>query len=105
MKNEKALSESSEGKLSCTNINTQMHICSTVVSRTISLELSAYERLKAAKREGESFSDVVNRVLGDNPSLTEFHGLLSKEAAEEVAETIAQMRREEIELQGKEMEQ
>ncbi|MFQ5910554.1 MAG: antitoxin VapB family protein [Thermoplasmata archaeon] len=76
-----------------------------MVSKTISLEQSAYERLKAAKRDGESFSDVVHRLLGDNPSLTEFHGLLAKKAAEEVAETLAQVRREETELQRKEMEQ
>ncbi|HYS73543.1 MAG TPA: antitoxin VapB family protein, partial [Thermoplasmata archaeon] len=33
-------------------------------TKTISLEDSAYVKLKAAKRAGESFSDVINRILG-----------------------------------------
>jgi len=85
-------------------INTQMHIYINMVSKTISLEKSAYERLKSAKREGESFSDVVNRLLGDRePSLLDFHALLSSEAAEGLADTIASMRKEEMELQRKAM--
>ncbi len=32
-------------------------------NKTISLELDAYERLKAAKRNGESFSSVVRRAI------------------------------------------
>ena len=32
-------------------------------SRTITLELDAYERLRAAKRAGESFSEVVRRAV------------------------------------------
>lgn len=31
-------------------------------TKTISLSEEAYNRLKAAKREGKSFSDVVNRI-------------------------------------------
>ena len=31
-------------------------------TKTISLSQEAYNRLKAAKKEGESFSDVVNRI-------------------------------------------
>jgi len=42
-------------------------------TKTISLEDSAYSRLKAVKRPGESFSDAVNRVLGGNePSFLDF---------------------------------
>lgn len=33
-----------------------------MATKTISLELDAYERLKRAKREGESFSGVVRRA-------------------------------------------
>lgn len=73
-----------------------------MVSKTISLERSAYEKLKAAKRDGESFSDVVHRLLGDKPSLTEFSSLLPRKATEELAEAIAEMRREEMELQQRE---
>lgn len=31
-------------------------------TKTISLSEEAYNRLKAAKKEGESFSDIVNRI-------------------------------------------
>ncbi|MEF8776384.1 MAG: antitoxin VapB family protein [Haloarculaceae archaeon] len=34
-------------------------------TRTISLDRAAYERLRAEKREGESFSDVIKRLAGD----------------------------------------
>ncbi len=33
-----------------------------MATKTISLELDAYERLQGAKRAGESFSDVVRRA-------------------------------------------
>lgn len=39
-----------------------MHI-SCVATRTITLELDAYERLRASKRPGESFSEVVRRAV------------------------------------------
>ena len=37
------------------------HPC--MVTKTITLEIDAYERLKAAKRTGESFSAVVRRAI------------------------------------------
>ncbi len=69
-------------------------------TKTISLEDSAYERLRAAKRPGESFSDVVRRVLGSRePSLLEFTRLLDRRAADEVAEAIRRMRDADLEVQ------
>jgi len=69
-------------------------------SRTISLEDSAYGRLRAAKRPGESFSDVVHRILGSRePSLTHFKGLLDPNAAGELARAVERMRREDVEVQ------
>ena len=69
-------------------------------TKTISLEDSAYSKLKAAKRPGESFSDVIHRVVGSHePSLLEFTKLLDKKAAEDLARAIAKMREEDIALQ------
>src|SRR5438132_10171308 len=68
-----------------------MHRC--MGTKTISLEDSAYSRLKAVKRPGESFSDAVNRVLGANePSFLDFKGMLNGSAAERLAQTIARMK-------------
>ncbi len=76
----------------------RMHRC--MGTKTISLENSAYSMLKAAKRQGESFSDVVHRLLGRRePSLIEFTRLLDRDAAERVAEAIVRMRDEDLQIQ------
>ncbi len=77
-----------------------MHIHRCMGSRTISLEDGAYEKLKASKRPGESFSDVVHRLLGPRqPSLLDLHGLLDEDGARELAATVERMRREDVEAQ------
>ncbi len=43
---------------------------SCMATKTISLELDAYERLKAAKGPGDSFSDVVRRAKFPKKPLT-----------------------------------
>lgn len=69
-------------------------------TKTVSLADDAYTLLKGEKREGESFSDVVRRLLGDEqPSLTELAGFLDEETAREVEETIEEMRRQDLEAQ------
>lgn len=76
----------------------RMHRC--MGTKTISLEDSAYGKLKAAKRPGESFSDVVHRLLGlREPSLLAFTRLLDRDAADRVAEAIARMRDEDLQVQ------
>jgi len=70
-------------------------------SKTISLENSAYSKLRAQKRPGESFSDVVHRILKkEKPSLLELKGFMSKRDAKRLGETIDRMRAEDIGLQG-----
>ena len=70
-----------------------------MASKTISLEQSAYERLLAAKREGESFSDVVNRLTrGNEPSLLDLVGLVPPERAEQLRADITEMRRQQAEI-------
>ena len=62
-------------------------------SRTVSLERSAYERLRLAKRPGESFSEVVVRLLGNaTPSFSRLAGALSRADAESVREGVREMR-------------
>ncbi len=64
-----------------------------MASRTVSLEASAYERLRLAKREGESFTDTINRILKDSqPSFSRLAGVLSREDARRVRSGIQQMR-------------
>ncbi len=75
-----------------------MHRC--MGTKTISLEDSAYVKLKAAKRAGESFSDVINRILGGRePSLLDLRGLFDRKSVDQLAEAIARMREEDVEAQ------
>jgi len=41
-----------------------------MATKTISLELDAYEKLRAAKKPGESFSEVIRRAVIEDPPLT-----------------------------------
>ena len=56
-------------------------------TRTISISEEAYRRLKALKREGESFSDVILR-LTSRSSLWHLVGALSEEEAAKLEEAI-----------------
>jgi predicted CopG family antitoxin len=51
-----------------------------MATKTISLELDAYERLKAAKGPGDSFSDVVRRATFPKRPLTAQDLLLQLES-------------------------
>lgn len=69
-------------------------------TKTISLEDSAYAKLRAAKRPQESFSDVIHRILGGRqPSFLDFRELLDRRAAEQVAAAVARMREEDLRAQ------
>lgn len=71
-----------------------------MASKTISLEESAYEKLLAAKRTGESFSGVIHRLLSDRqPALVDFQGLLDPRDAKRLAGVVARMKRADIEAQ------
>ena len=55
--------------------------------RNIRLTEDAYQRLKSRKREGESFSDTVERIAGER-SLLDLAGIISDDEAEEMREAI-----------------
>ncbi len=75
-------------------------------SRNISLENSAYEKLKAAKRHGESFADAVNRlVLGTRPSSSLFAGLLDNGAGVDLTKTVARMRAKDLRFERKRLKE
>lgn len=51
--------------------------------KTVGLDREAYERLRAEKRDGESFSDVVKRLTKKRRPLTDFIGLWNKAPPDE----------------------
>lgn len=77
-----------------------MHMHRCMGTKTISLEDSAYEKLRGAKRPGESFSDVVRRILGGRePSFSDFRGVVDRRGAKALADAVARMKEEDIRAQ------
>lgn len=67
--------------------------------KTISVDRVTHALLKAAKRPGESFSAVIRRLLAhEEPSLSAFRYLFDQDTAKELAETLRQMREEELDI-------
>ena len=60
-------------------------------TKTISLADDAYERLKAAKRNDESFSDTVRR-LTPGVHLAEYVGVIDDETADELEAIVTKRR-------------
>ena len=56
-------------------------------SKTVSLDEEAYEQLKTRKKEGESFSDVVKRLAGEQ-SWSEVTGILTDTEADALEASI-----------------
>ncbi|WP_049927133.1 antitoxin VapB family protein [Halopiger goleimassiliensis] len=62
-----------------------------MATKTISLDEEAYERLKARKKEGESFSETVKRLAGER-SWNEVTGILSEDEARDLEAAIEEGR-------------
>jgi predicted CopG family antitoxin len=58
-----------------------------MATKTISLDEEAYERLKARKKEGESFSETVKRLAGER-SWNEVTGILTEDEAADLEAAI-----------------
>ena len=70
------------------------------MSKSIRLSDDAYERLKAHKRDDETFSEVVLRLAGER-SLLEIAGILSDEEADALRDAVEERRaRRRDELEG-----
>ncbi|MFQ6013686.1 MAG: antitoxin VapB family protein [Thermoplasmata archaeon] len=61
--------------------------------KTITVTIEAYRKLRRAKRPGESFTDVINRIMG-GPSVLELAGILDEEAGARMEEAIQEIRRD-----------
>ncbi len=60
-------------------------------TKTIRLEEDVYERVRAEKREEETFSEAIDRLIGGS-SLLDLAGTLSDEEAEAAREAITESR-------------
>jgi len=62
-------------------------------TKTIGVRDEVYERLKARKREDESFTDLMNRLLDETTAdWREGFGTLSEQDADELEQIVAQSR-------------
>ena len=71
-----------------------------MATKTISITEEAYERLQARKKEGESFTEVINRITGKS-SLLDYAGLLSAKEAKALEEKIRDNRRKSASRAGR----
>ncbi len=58
-----------------------------MATKTVSLDEEAYEQLRARKKEGESFSEVVKRLAGER-SWSEVTGILTESEADDLESAI-----------------
>ena len=73
-------------------------------TRTLTVTEEAYERLASIKKEGESFSEVINRMTGRR-DIMDFFGVLSEDAAVELERNIKESRKKHREKRRKRIEQ
>lgn len=66
-----------------------------MATKTVSLKESAYNKLKNLKEEGESFSDLIDRITSEK-SLTEISGIWEDEELEDLVDENRERTEEEI---------
>lgn len=63
-------------------------------TKTIGLREDVYERLKARKREDESFTDLMDRLMDETkPDWRDEFGTLSEEEGDELEEAVCESRK------------
>ena len=70
-----------------------MHILVIMATKTITITEAAYEKLKMRKKENESFSEVINRVM-PYTDWADFVGVLSEKSANKLERSIRESRKE-----------
>lgn len=68
-----------------------IHVSEPKEYRTVRLDLEAYRLLAGRKRDGESFSDVVRREVGERP-IVELAGVLSGPEADDFRADVRTLR-------------
>lgn len=61
--------------------------------KTITIKESAYKRLKAAKRKGESFTELIERKFEEKPDIMKYAGAWSDMTDEEYEEIKSRMKK------------
>ncbi|GAB6285061.1 MAG: hypothetical protein STSR0009_12620 [Methanoregula sp.] len=66
-----------------------------MVTKTINIRESAYNQLRAHKRSGESFSDVISRLTGaEEKSVCDFLQTLDPALRIEIAESVTSVKKD-----------
>ncbi|MEX2701680.1 MAG: antitoxin VapB family protein [Candidatus Baldrarchaeota archaeon] len=69
--------------------------------KTISISDEVYEKLKKMKLEGESFSDVINRLIERRTKISDIAemNILTEEEAKKIEELLKKLREERIKIE------
>jgi len=69
--------------------------------KTISISDEVYEKLKKMKLEGESFSDVINRLIERRTKISDIAemNILTEEEAKKIEELLKKLREERIKME------
>ena len=77
-----------------------------MTTKTLTIMEDAYNLLAAQKREGESFSETIRRVMSERPkkSLRNIVGMISKEEGDRILKDLAEQRVYNLKMQPRRME-
>jgi len=75
-----------------------------MATKNISITEEAYRRLAALRKKNESFSEIIIEVTGKRAKLSDFHGVLSEEAADALEKSIRESRERHRSLHEKRIE-